>query len=186
MSLVEIQSYDKLIHTLVKGGTNHRKKERGNWELDEFKLLFSLGLTTSGPRCVSPSHLKTRPIHSLASHEFRCTGTDQINTFPCQPWVQMYRYRPDHYTALPDMSSDVQVQTRQIHILGSHKFKCKGTDQTNTYHYQPWVQMYLYRYRPDHYIALPAMSWDLQVQTRPLHYLASHKLRSTGKDQTIL
>jgi len=31
-------------------------------------------LVASGPRCVSPAHLKTRPIHSLASHEFRCTG----------------------------------------------------------------------------------------------------------------
>ena len=32
------------------------------------------GLTESGPRCSAPAHLKSRPIHKLANHEFRCTG----------------------------------------------------------------------------------------------------------------
>ena len=32
------------------------------------------GLTNSGPRCVKPVHLKNKAIHSLATHEFRCTS----------------------------------------------------------------------------------------------------------------
>ena len=31
-------------------------------------------LTNSGPRCVKPVHLKNKAIHSLATHEFRCTS----------------------------------------------------------------------------------------------------------------
>ena len=31
-------------------------------------------LTASGPRCTKPEHLKNKAIHSLATHEFRCTS----------------------------------------------------------------------------------------------------------------
>ena len=36
--------------------------------------LCRRGLTSSGPRCVKPTHLKNKAIHSLATHEFRCTS----------------------------------------------------------------------------------------------------------------
>jgi len=36
------------------------------------------GLTNSGPRCVKPVHLKNKAIHSLATHEFRCTNGNDV------------------------------------------------------------------------------------------------------------
>eukprot|EP00096_Caligus_rogercresseyi_P013821 TRINITY_DN6421_c0_g1_i2.p1 TRINITY_DN6421_c0_g1~~TRINITY_DN6421_c0_g1_i2.p1 ORF type:complete len:1396 (-),score=344.95 TRINITY_DN6421_c0_g1_i2:865-5052(-) len=40
--------------------------------------LKAKGFTNGGPRCAYPDHLKARTIHSLPSHEFRCTSKNDI------------------------------------------------------------------------------------------------------------
>lgn len=35
-------------------------------------------LTASGPRCTKPEHLKNKAIHSLDTHEFRCTNGNDV------------------------------------------------------------------------------------------------------------
>lgn len=91
-------------------------------------------LTTGGPRCLRPLHLKDRPIHSLPTHEFRCTNGNDMgclgdNYCPPQCSCTGTIVRCSHANlkeipkGIPPETSELYLDVNDISSIDTHRLK---------------------------------------------------------------